>query len=441
MLTAEQNRLLVDVSAGSPLNRYWKQHWIPALRSEALAADGAPLRVELLCEFYVAFRTTDGSVGFLNEACPHRGVSLALGRNENNALTCIFHGWRMNSKGDCVHMPTEKTDALCTKVPRSGYPVREGGGIVWVYLGPGEPPKFNDFQFTHLPARHVRARASYNYSNWSQNVETLLDSAHIALLHADTAYNKEVPKEGVQLAAGNDVPRYSFEQKPYGFRSFAERIQPNGDIYLRVTEYVAPGIAFIGTTSAEAAFAIMVVPVNNTKTLGWFVFWDERDDINNRLPEFLMTGTDESDDDFAASRAGKLVSSQDREAMRSGKSWTGVKGVIFEDYVVAESVPIVDRTKEFLGSGDVAIVRLRRELFTRIADHQEGRALPEHSNDIDYRAIRSLAEVISPDTDIRAFANEKEAERRSKFNVALEQDPPQAGHMSSILSATAVKTA
>lgn len=418
MLTAEQNHLLTDVSPGSPLNSYWKQHWIPALRSAALEPDGDPTRVELLCEFYVAFRTTDGSVGFLNEACPHRGISLAMGRNENNSLTCIFHGWRLNAAGDCVHMPTEKTNALCAKVPRNGYPVREGGGIVWVYLGKGEPPQFNDFQFTHLPARHVRARASYNYSNWSQNVETLLDSAHIALLHADTAYNKNVPTEGVQLAAGNDVPRYSFEPTAYGMRSFAERDRPDGDIYLRVTEYVAPGMAFIGTTSAEPAFVIMVVPVNNTKTLGWFVFWDERDDINNRLPEFLMIGTDESDDDFAASRAGKLVSSQDRQAMRRGETWTGIKGVIFEDYAVAESIPIVDRTKEFLGSGDVGIVRMRRELLSRVAAHQEGKPLPENAGGIDYRAVRSLAEVIPAGTDIRVFAKEKEAERRASFAAA-----------------------
>lgn len=423
MLTAEQNRLLTDVSPGSPMNLYWKQHWIPALRSAALERDGAPVRVELLCEHYVAFRTTDGTVGFLNEACPHRGVSLALGRNENNALTCIFHGWRMNAAGDCIHMPTEKTNALCAKVPRNGYPVREGGGIVWVYLGKGDPPQFNDFQFTHLPAKHVRARASYNYSNWPQNVETLLDSAHIALLHHDTVYNKDVPKEGMQLSGGNDVPRYSFEPKPYGFRSYAEREQPDGNTYLRVTEFVAPGMSFIGTTSAEAAFVIMVVPVNNTKTLGWFVFWDERDDINNRLPEFLMIGTDDNDDDFAASRAGRLVESQNREAMRRGESWTGINGVIFEDYAVAESIPIVDRTKEFLGSGDVAIVRLRRELLSRIALHMEGKPLPENAGGIDYRALRSLAEVIPQGTDIRAFAQQREDERRAAFNAQSKEEP------------------
>lgn len=415
MLTAEQARLLTDVSPGSALSSYWKEHWIPALRSAALERDGAPRRVEILCEHYVAFRTTDGSVGFLNEACPHRGISLALGRNEHNTLTCIFHGWRMNAEGNCIHMPTEKTNALCPKVPRTGYAVREAGGIIWVYLGKGKPPQFNDFAFTHLPSRHVRARASYNYSNWLQNVETLLDSAHIALLHHDTVYDKDVPKEGLQLAAENNVPRYSFEPKAYGFRSFAERTQPDGDIYLRVTEYVAPGMAYIGTTNAEAAFVIMVVPVNNTKTLGWFVFWDERGDINDRLPEFLMIGTDENDDDFAASRAGKLVGSQDREAMRRGKSWTGIKGVIFEDYIVAESIPIPDRTNEFLGSGDVGIVRLRRELLRRIEDHRDGKPLPENIGNIDYRSLRSLAEVVPAGTDFRVFADRKEEERRGSF--------------------------
>ncbi|MDR5647532.1 Rieske 2Fe-2S domain-containing protein [Burkholderia cenocepacia] len=433
MLTAEQNRLLTDVSPGTPLNAYWKQHWIPALRSAALECDGAPVRVELLCEHYVAFRTTDGTAGFVNEACPHRGVSLALGRNENNALTCIFHGWSMNAKGECVHMPTETSNAMCAKVPRIGYPVKEAGGIVWVYLGPGDPPQFNDFAFTHLPARHVRARASYNNSNWLQNVETLLDSAHIALLHHNTVYDKNVPKEGMQLTAGNDVPRYSFDPKPYGFRSYAERTQSDGHTYLRVTEYVAPGMAFIGTTEAEAAFVIMVVPVNNTKTLGWFVFWDDRDDINNRLPDFLMIGTDDNDDDFAASRAGKLVQSQDREAMRRGESWSGIHGVIFEDYAVAESIPIPDRTKEFLGSGDVAIVRLRRDLLSRIAASNEGKPLPESAGNIDYRALRSMAAVIPAGTDVRAFADGKEEERRAKYkdlasNSQLESVAADAQH-------------
>lgn len=419
MLTAQQNAVLTDVSSGSPLSAYWKGHWIPALRSEALVADAQPTRVELLCEHYVAFRTTDGSVGFLNEACPHRGVSLAMGRNENNALTCIFHGWTMNAAGECVRMPTEKTNALCAKVPNTGYPVREGGGIVWVYLGGGEPPQFPDYQFTHLSRTHARPRASYSEANWLQNVETLLDSAHIALLHADAVKNPDAAQAGLQLAAGNDTPKYSFEEKEYGMRSYAERAQPDGSTYLRVTEFVAPGTAFIGTTDTEAAFLIIVVPVNNTRSLQWYIYWDATQPIDDNMPDFSIFGTDEDDDNFAASRSGLPFYGQDRAAMSRGESWSGIPGVIFEDYGVAESIPIVDRTKEFLGSGDIGIVKMRRELLSRIEAFTNGERVPEDTPDLDYRALRALAVVVPPGTDICAFADERQAKRREAFKTQV----------------------
>lgn len=414
MLTSEQNQLVTDVSPGTPLHNYWKKQWIPALRSEALVSGGAPQRVELLCEKYVAFRGHDGRVGFLYEACPHRGVSLALGRNENNRLTCIFHGWSFDADGKCVHMPTEKDQSFCQKVKGQGFPVREGGGIVWVYLGSDTPPKFTDYAFTYLPRQHARPRASYNEANWLQNVETLLDSAHIGLLHNDTTADSTLPQAGLQLVTGNDVPKYTLEQRPYGLRSYSLRSMAAGDSYLRVTEYVAPGTAFIGTTSEEAGFVIIVVPVNNTRSLQWYIYWDTRHNIDDNLPDFALLGTDESDDNFAGSRQGLPNYGQDREAMSSGKSWSGIPGVIFEDYAVAESIPVVDRTREFLGSGDLAIVRMRRELFERIRQSEAGEDCLQ-AEACNYRALRALAEMVPADVDIKAFTEQKERERISSF--------------------------
>jgi len=414
MLTAEQNRILTDVSPGTPLHNYWKKHWIPALRSEALRAGGAPQKVELLCEKYVAFRGHDGSVGFLLEACPHRGVSLALGRNENNRLTCIFHGWSFDAQGNCTRMPTEKDQSFCQKVKGQGFKVREGGGVVWVFLGDGEPPKFTDFAFTHFSRDHTRPRASYNEANWLQNVETLMDSAHIGLLHHDTTADANAPQAGLQLVTGNDTPKYTLEQRPYGLRSYSLRTTGGDKDYLRVTEYVAPGTAFIGTTDAEAAFVIIVVPVNNTRSLQWYIYWDSRQLIDNNLPDFALMGTDESDDNFAASRQGTPNYGQDREAMEAGKTWSGVPGVIFEDYLVAESIPIVDRTREFLGSGDLAIVRMRRELLERIRQSEAGEDCVK-SLESNYRALRALAEMVPVGTSIQEFTESKQQERISQF--------------------------
>ena len=86
MLTAEENDLLCRVEAGAPMGQLMRRHWIPACLSEEVTEpDGAPVRTRLLGEDLVVFRDTDGRLGVLDEYCPHRRVSLALGRNEECA--------------------------------------------------------------------------------------------------------------------------------------------------------------------------------------------------------------------------------------------------------------------------------------------------------------------------------------------------------------------
>src|SRR5579875_1102333 len=187
MLTKEENELLCRVGPGTPMGEFLREYWVPALRSEALVADGAPVRVRLFGENFVAFRSTDGRVGFFDEGCPHRCTSLALARNEDNALTCIFHGWKIDVSGKVVEVPSEPPERraeFAAKVRVRHYPVREAGTIIWVYLGRREqPPRFTDFEFTHLPASHVRAYRAIMHSNWLQGLEGQLDSSHVGIMH------------------------------------------------------------------------------------------------------------------------------------------------------------------------------------------------------------------------------------------------------------------
>jgi phthalate 4,5-dioxygenase len=87
MLTTEENELLSRVGPGTKMGTVLRQFWVPALRSARLEAGGAPERVRLLGQDFVAFRASDGRVGFLDEACPHRGVSLSIARNHDCALS------------------------------------------------------------------------------------------------------------------------------------------------------------------------------------------------------------------------------------------------------------------------------------------------------------------------------------------------------------------
>lgn len=97
MITHEENELLCRVENGAPMGQLMRQHWVPICLSEEVAEpDGDPVAARVLGENLVVFRDSDGRVGVLDEACPHRGVSLVYGRNEEGGLRCLYHGWKMD---------------------------------------------------------------------------------------------------------------------------------------------------------------------------------------------------------------------------------------------------------------------------------------------------------------------------------------------------------
>ena len=204
-------RVCAGANTGQMLQRPW---WIPASRSAGLVADGKPERVRLFGENYVAFRATDGRVGFFNETCPHRKASLALARNEDNALRCIYHGWKYRVDGVTVEVPTQPKDhaEFCARVALRHYPVREEGGVVWVWLGEGETsPQFPDLPFVGLPAGQCVVHRQRIGCNWVQAVETTMDSAHVGMLHQSWLGGQELGN-----AVVNRAPVYHMDLKTMG---------------------------------------------------------------------------------------------------------------------------------------------------------------------------------------------------------------------------------
>ncbi|HLQ35105.1 MAG TPA: Rieske 2Fe-2S domain-containing protein, partial [Chloroflexota bacterium] len=100
MLTREENELLTLTGPGTPMGELMRRYWLPAMLSTELEADGEPKQIQLLSQKFVAFRDTNGEVGLLDENCPHRGASLAYGRNEECGLRCIYHGWKVDVHGN-----------------------------------------------------------------------------------------------------------------------------------------------------------------------------------------------------------------------------------------------------------------------------------------------------------------------------------------------------
>src|SRR5216684_1160726 len=142
MLSREDNELLCRVGPGTPMGSLMRQYWIPAFTSAELPGpDCPPLRVRLLGENLIGFRVTSGKVGLIQNACPHRGASLFFGRNEEEGLRCVYHGWKFDCTGQCVDMPSEPAESnFKTKIRATAYPCIERNNIVWTYMGSRETP-------------------------------------------------------------------------------------------------------------------------------------------------------------------------------------------------------------------------------------------------------------------------------------------------------------
>ena len=128
MTTATEGAELTRVGPGTVMGELMRQYWIPAAMSSELKADGAPLRLMLLGEKLIGFRDSAGRVGVMDHRCPHRCASLFFGRNEENGLRCVYHGWKFDVEGNCVDMPSVPSHQdFKEKVKAKAYPV-DGAG-------------------------------------------------------------------------------------------------------------------------------------------------------------------------------------------------------------------------------------------------------------------------------------------------------------------------
>ncbi|WP_158257956.1 Rieske 2Fe-2S domain-containing protein [Sphingopyxis lindanitolerans] len=404
MPSKETNELLTRVEGDAPMGRMLRQHhWVPAVRAAKLVADGAPAHVRLFGRDYVAFRATDGRVGLLDEACPHRRASLLLARNEDCALTCIFHGWKIGVDGTLLDTPTQfhRKEAFAASVKVRRYPVREAGGLVWVWLGDdGEAPPFPEFEFTQLPPENIVVASAQIDCNWIQGLEAALDPVHVGILHSSFIGSGR-GYLGLTSAA---TPYFQVLPKDFGLQVAALRPLGDGTTYVRVTSYVMPYYGFTPPNDPKLAdrTVLIAVPVDDTHTRQFFVRYNLfGSPIDNHFAETVEAS---DPDNYTPFPGGKdAVWGQDREAMKNGHFTGFPRNIFSEDMVVQVSMgPITDRSEEHLSESDIGIVHGRRLLIEAACAFQEGKHPVGAPEGIDYRSVRAPTGLIKGGTDWQA---------------------------------------
>src|SRR5215203_2903515 len=158
MMSAEQNRLITQTSAGTAAGFLLRRYWQPVALAEELTGPRPVRAVRVLGQDMVLFRDEAGRLGLIDRDCPHRGADIAYGRLEDGGLRCLFHGWLFDVDGKCVDTPAEPEGSLlCSRIAQRAYPVVERSGIIFGWLGGGEPPVMPALDCLIAPDSHVFA--------------------------------------------------------------------------------------------------------------------------------------------------------------------------------------------------------------------------------------------------------------------------------------------
>ena len=123
--------------------KYLRTFWHPVYRSQDVAP-GRAVPLEVMDERVTLYRGEEGDPHIVAFRCAHRGTQLSSGWVEGNSIRCRYHGWKYDSSGQCVEQPGE-SESFAAKVKIRSYPVQDYLGLVFAYLGEGEPPPLPHF--------------------------------------------------------------------------------------------------------------------------------------------------------------------------------------------------------------------------------------------------------------------------------------------------------
>jgi phenylpropionate dioxygenase-like ring-hydroxylating dioxygenase large terminal subunit len=197
--------------------RFARNHWYAAAWTQEIGE--RPFARQLLGEMVVLFRMPDGSIGALEDRCPHRLAPLSLGECADGGLRCGYHGMAFNAQGKCIAIPGQ--DVIPPTARARAYPVVERYGIAWIWMGEGAADAgslpqvlgYGEPEWAVLDQGYQHHGANYRIE-----IENLMDPAHTTFLHKETVGNAAAKHVPVQVA-----------QSEYGLRAFRwiENVPPS----------------------------------------------------------------------------------------------------------------------------------------------------------------------------------------------------------------------
>jgi len=357
MLTKEENDLITQTGPGTSCGDFMRRYWLPVALLEEVPEEGRPVPVRLLGEDLVLFRDGTGRPGLLYRFCSHRAWDLAAGYPEDAGLRCAAHGWLYNREGQCLEMPLEPPESdFHEEIKHVAYPVEERAGLIFAYLGPGDPPLIPAYEFLSARDDQRRATKYFQECNYLQGSEATLDPLVVPVL-------RQI------LNAGSEPENHDGEAD---LAVMPE--ETNFGLRLRT----APKNAEAPATHTRSFMMPSISTATATGMDGYAVHWHVPIDDTHHWRFVIAVRRDGPITDEDARRNGVVLTERYRldrdEVMRVLRERADAEGnfVAYTTALAESQGPIVDRTHESLGDADAGIVMMRSLIYGGIEDVSEG---------------------------------------------------------------------
>jgi phthalate 4,5-dioxygenase oxygenase subunit len=424
MISAEQNERMTRIGPGTPAGNLLRRYWQPVALVDEMVGPRPAKPVTVLGENFVLFKDDKNRYGLIDRHCAHRGADLAYGRLEDGGLRCSFHGWLYDVNGKCIETPAEPEGSrLCEHIRLRACPVVERSGVLFAYLGAGEPPAFPHFDCFVAPPEYTFAFKGYWDCNWLQALEVGIDPAHASWLHKffededpAASYGRQfrgTPSDSAmpisKVLREYDRPEIRVERTEYGMRLHTLRRISDAHTHVRVTNILFPQ-AFVIPMNAEMTISQWHVPVDDGGCYWYSIFTSfgapvDKDKMRNqRLKTYPAP-------DYRPiyNRANGWGFNADEQKSRTFTGM-GFDINIHDQWACESQGKIQDRTRENLGTTDKGIVLFRRLLLDAIRKNEAGQLVV----DIEKASGPPAIDGIGPTASIDQYWKESDETRRKR---------------------------
>ncbi len=245
-------------------------HWYIACLSKEL--NRKPVQRIWYDRPYVLYRDQDGKAICMPDRCLHRHALLSQGDCSDGKLSCPYHGWKYNSDGVVVNIPSEGPEYKSDRHKIQSYPTIEQDGVIWVWsfdespgdLLPWRFPKYNDPKWIHY-------FMVTDFDNEVTNlVENFMDVPHTVFVHRGWFRNKGQTKVPMSVATKAGHVLVTYDQTNDEIAPLLRPLMnPRNEPMVHTDEFIFPNITNV-IYSYGPTYGVHInsqcTPVGNLKT-------------------------------------------------------------------------------------------------------------------------------------------------------------------------------